>query len=196
MGGKLAGALTLLGDMSKGMLPVYLALTLHPSATVAALCGVFAFIGHCYPMYFDFRGGKGVATAFGVLAMLHWPSALFTGILWLGIFAVTRVSSLASLISWTLSPFLLYFFADQFVDPLLILICVLVYRHYPNLFLLATGKENRFESSGSTPETTATTSEHGQPPKPHPSATEPHQHPDLPAHPDQAREPREPQQGG
>lgn len=146
VGGKIPGALTLLGDMGKGMLPVYLSLSLHPSATVAALCGVFAFIGHCYPVYFDFRGGKGVATAFGVLAMLHWPSALFTGALWVGIFATTRVSSLASLLSWTLSPFMLYFFADRFVDPLLIMITILIYRHYPNLFLLAKGKENRFES--------------------------------------------------
>ena len=145
VGGKVAGALTLLGDMGKGVLPVYLTLTLHPSPTVAALSGVFAFIGHCYPVYFDFRGGKGVATAFGVLAMLHWPSALFTGALWVTIFALTRVSSLASLVSWTLAPFALYFFAGTFMDPLLILIMILIYRHYPNLFLLAKGKENRFD---------------------------------------------------
>ncbi|MDX1693257.1 MAG: glycerol-3-phosphate 1-O-acyltransferase PlsY [Ketobacteraceae bacterium] len=144
VGGKVAGALTLLGDVGKGVLPVYLSLMLHPSATVAALCGVFAFIGHCYPVYFDFRGGKGVATAFGVLAMLHWPSALFTGALWVSVFALTRVSSLASLISWTLAPFALYFFADTFMDPLLILIAILIYRHYPNLFLLAKGKEHSF----------------------------------------------------
>jgi glycerol-3-phosphate acyltransferase PlsY len=145
VGGKVAGALTLLGDMGKGVLPVYLSLTLHPSPTVAALCGIFAFIGHCYPVYFDFRGGKGVATAFGVLAMLHWPSALFTGLIWVTIFALTRVSSLASLVSWTLAPFALYFFAGTFMDPLLILIVILIYRHYPNLFLLAKGEENRFD---------------------------------------------------
>lgn len=142
--GKAAGALTLLGDLGKGVLPVYLAQTLHPSSTVAALCGVFAFIGHCYPVYFDFRGGKGVATAFGVAAMLHWPSALVIGALWLGIFLLTRVSSLASLLSWTLAPFAFYFFADEFLNPLLIMITILIYRHYPNLFLLAKGEENRF----------------------------------------------------
>ena len=146
VGGKIPGALTLLGDMGKGVLPVYLSLTLHPSPTVAALCGVFAFIGHCYPVYFDYRGGKGVATAFGVLAMLHWPSALFTGALWMSTFALTRVSSLASLISWTLTPFALYFFAGTFTNPLLIMIAVLIYRHYPNLFLLAKGEENRFDN--------------------------------------------------
>lgn len=146
LAGKAAGALTLAGDLAKGALPVYLALTLHPSATVAALCGLFAFIGHCYPVYFDFRGGKGVATAFGVVAMLHWPSALIIGAMWIGVFVLTRTSSLASLISWTLAPFALYFLADIYLNPMLIMIVFLIYRHYPNMFLLAKGDENRFYS--------------------------------------------------
>lgn len=145
LAGKAAGALTLICDLAKGILPVYIAQTLHPSSTVAALCGLFAFIGHCYPVYFDFRGGKGVATAFGVVAMLNWPSAIIIAALWIGIFLLTRTSSLASLISWTLAaPFTLYFLAEQYLNPMLIMIVFLIYRHYPNLFLLAKGDENSF----------------------------------------------------
>ena len=114
------------------------------SNTVAALCGLFAFLGHCYPVYFDFRGGKGVATAFGVVAMLHWPSCAAIALLWVGTFALTRVASLASLLSWSLAPFAIYVWAEQYLNPVLILIAILIYRHYPNLFLLVKGNENRF----------------------------------------------------
>lgn len=144
LAGKAAGALTLIGDLIKGMLPVYLAQSLHSSNTVAALCGLFAFLGHCYPVYFDFRGGKGVATAFGVVAMLHWPSCAAIALLWVGTFALTRVASLASLLSWSLAPFAIYVWAEQYLNPVLILIAILIYRHYPNLFLLVKGNENRF----------------------------------------------------
>ena len=164
LAGRAAGALTLIGDLIKGMLPVYLAQQLHESETVAALCGLFAFIGHCYPVYFDFKGGKGVATAFGVLAMLDWPSAFIVAALWFAIFGLTRTSSLASLISWTFAPFIIYFWAENYLNPMLILIVFLIYRHYPNLFLLAKGNENSFpedtdseSSSGATPKTTPET---------------------------------------
>ncbi|MCG8312100.1 MAG: glycerol-3-phosphate 1-O-acyltransferase PlsY [Pseudomonadales bacterium] len=147
LAGKAAAGLTLAGDVGKGVLPVFLAQQLHSSHTVIALCGLFAFLGHCYPVYFDFRGGKGVATAFGVLAMLDWPCAIAVGALWIGIFALTRTSSLASLISWTFAPFAFYFWADSYLNPLLIMVTVLIYRHYPNIFLLAKGNENRFNEN-------------------------------------------------
>ncbi|PIE40956.1 MAG: acyl-phosphate glycerol 3-phosphate acyltransferase [Gammaproteobacteria bacterium] len=144
LAGKTAGALTFICDVAKGIIPVYLAQSVHPSGTVAALCGLFAFLGHCYPLYFDFRGGKGVATAFGVLLMFSWQSTLIVAGLWVAVFVATRTSSLASIISWAIAPIAIYGFASQNLNPVLILTLLIIYRHYPNLFLLAKGSENKF----------------------------------------------------
>ncbi|HBC19794.1 MAG TPA: glycerol-3-phosphate acyltransferase, partial [Alcanivorax sp.] len=87
-----AAALTLLGDVLKGMIPVVLAHYLGMGPFVAALVGTFAFLGHLFPVFFHFQGGKGVATAFGLLFALHWPSGLVAGVVWLLVFALTRIS--------------------------------------------------------------------------------------------------------
>ena len=113
IGGKPAAALTLLGDVPKGVIPVVIAHYLGLGPFVAALVGTFAFLGHLFPVFFHFQGGKGVATAFGLLFALHWPSGLVAGVVWLLVFALTRISSLASLSAFVVAPACIFAFASQ-----------------------------------------------------------------------------------
>ena len=97
LGGKKAAALTLLGDMLKGLLPVVAAHALHASPTVLAGTALAAFLGHLYPVFFRFQGGKGVATALGVTFGLYWPVGLLVSGIWLVMAVLFRYSSLAAL---------------------------------------------------------------------------------------------------
>ena len=98
-GNKFAAALTLLGDVLKGVLPVLLAKQMGVSSGVLACVAIGAFMGHLYPIFFGFKGGKGVATAIGVYIALSWKLFLTFGLVWLVIAAVFRYSSLAALVA-------------------------------------------------------------------------------------------------
>lgn len=143
--GKTAAAFTLLGDVLKGVIPVYGALLLHPSPTAIGLCGFFAVLGHLYPLYFDFKGGKGVATALGAVTFLNWPSGLAIILIWLIVISFTRVASIASLTSWTAAPFIIYGMAPEYLGPMLMLSTFIIYRHYSNIVGLIQGKERDFK---------------------------------------------------
>ena len=102
--GRDAAAVTLIGDVLKGAIAVAIARLVSPDPVVWALAGAAAFFGHLYPLYFGFRGGKGVATALGSLtAAIPWAGAL-TAATWLVVIAAARVSALASLASFALAP--------------------------------------------------------------------------------------------
>ena len=99
LGGKKAAALTLAGDMLKGLLPVTIAHALGSDATILAGTALAAFLGHLYPVFFGFQGGKGVATALGVIYGLYWPVGLLTSAVWLIMAVLFRYSSLAALVA-------------------------------------------------------------------------------------------------
>lgn len=148
IGGKKAAAITLAGDLLKGLIPVLIFKMLFPAHDhlwIAA--GLGAFFGHLYPIFFAFQGGKGVATAVGVLLAWHWPVALICIVIWLGIFLLTRVSSLSALIASFCAPWLAFFWiADkQLPMAILAMVAVLIYRHRENIRRLAKGEESAFK---------------------------------------------------
>ena len=145
VGGKKVAALTLLGDMLKSLLPVTLASALTTDDTTLALVGMAAFLGHLYPIFFGFRGGKGVATALGVLLGVSWMVGLGTLVTWLFMAKVFRYSSLAALTAAVLAP--LYLWLARPTLALLIMSVVmsllLLWRHRSNIQRLISGQEDQ-----------------------------------------------------
>ena len=97
--------LTFLGDAGKGALAVWLAYQIDPSSFTMAAAGLSVLLGHIYPVSLGFRGGKGVATAFGVFLVLGWPLALGLMVVWLSILVLTRTASVASIVVAGIAPF-------------------------------------------------------------------------------------------
>jgi len=153
-GNKAAAALTLLGDAAKGWAAVFIASYgaqqfALPTAVIAA-CAVAVFLGHVYPIFLKFKGGKGVATALGVLLGLNPWLALATVGTWLIIVYVSRYSSLSSIIAAIFAP--LYYLLGgnvawelrpSFALAIVIISVVLLFRHRANISRLMTGKESR-----------------------------------------------------
>ena len=149
LGGKGAAALTLAGDVLKGVVPVLLARAITDSPAVAAAAGLGAFAGHLHPVFFRFRGGKGMATGLGAVLALSWPIALGMGAVWLAVAAVSRYASLASLAAAVAGPVLaLSFDAPPVVFAALTAMGVLlVIRHRQNISLLLRGEERKIGAS-------------------------------------------------
>ncbi len=145
VGGKKVAALTLLGDMFKSLLPVILASALTTNDIILALVGMAAFLGHLYPVFFGFRGGKGVATALGVLLGISWVVGLSTLVTWLFMAKVFRYSSLAALTAAVLAP--LYLWLARPTLALLIMSVamslLLLWRHRSNIQRLISGQEDQ-----------------------------------------------------
>lgn len=144
VGGKIPAALTLIGDMLKGLLPVLLARALSNELVVAAVA-LAAFLGHLFPLYFGFKGGKGMATAFGAAAGLAFPVMLTMAVAWLIVVAATRYVSLASMIAAAMAPvaaFALALHPATFVA-LAVMTGFIIYRHKANIERLRSGTESR-----------------------------------------------------
>lgn len=146
IGGKPAAALTLAGDVLKGVVPVLVARALELAPAMIALAGFFAFLGHLYPVFFQFRGGKGVATAFGLLFALHWPAGLVSGTVWVALFAPLRISSVASMTAFLAAPAALWFWLPGAFWPMALLTAVLLLRHHENIRRLVSGEELGFRN--------------------------------------------------
>lgn len=142
-GRKLVAALTLAGDAGKGWLAVWLASLLAPAAVPYA--GVAVFLGHLFPVFHGFKGGKGVATAAGVLLAFNPWLGLGTAASWLAIFALFRISSLAALVAALFAPcYAFWLFGLHPLFPAVAAIAVLVlWRHKDNIRRLARGEEGR-----------------------------------------------------
>jgi len=145
IGGTKAAAVTLVGDSLKGMIPMLAGHLLGAGPEVLAATGLAAILGHLYPVFFGFRGGKGVATALGVQFGLWWPIGLTVAAMWLFVAKVLRISSLSALVSMALAPLVVWFF---WPEPILlgmqILISLLLFwRHRSNIANLISGKEGK-----------------------------------------------------
>ncbi len=142
--GKKLAILTLFGDLLKGLLPVWIAHLLGFHIQQQAWIGLAAVVGHLYPLYFHFRGGKGVATAAGMLLGLYPPAALLAVGAWALTFQLTRISSLAALIATPLTLPLLAWRQPEALLPMSVLTGLIVWRHRGNLRDLFAGRERHF----------------------------------------------------
>lgn len=143
---KYVALLVLLCDGFKGFLPVYLASLLFQSDYNAAFVGLFAFLGHLYPIFFNFKGGKGVATFIGVLLAVYYPGLVVFILVWLLIALVTRFSSLGAISATIALP--IYLFILQKTDiiiPILIIAALLIWRHKDNIIRLKNGEESKIK---------------------------------------------------
>lgn len=147
LSGKRAAALTLAGDMLKGFLPVALAHLLTQSPAIIGTTALAAFVGHLYPVFFQFKGGKGVATAFGAVAAMVWPVALFMAAVWVLVALVSRYSSLAALCAAAAAPLfaLVFVRVGAYVVVLLVIAALLFYRHRDNIARLRAGTESEIQ---------------------------------------------------
>lgn len=145
IGGRLAAALTLVGDFLKGTIPVLIARAIGGDMAVIALAGLAAFLGHLYPIFFGFRGGKGVATGLGVLLGWSAIAAALTVGSWLLVAWVTRLSSLSALLAFLLAPAYVWWATHQgmLVVTTVIITLVLYWRHRSNIANLIAGKEEK-----------------------------------------------------
>jgi len=151
IGGKKAAAITLLGDSLKGLLPVLACHLIDATPLIFALTAMAAFLGHLYPVFFGFRGGKGVATALGVQFGLHWMIGGAVALVWLFMAKVMKISSLAALASMALAPVFVWLVwpAPELIVMQLIMTLILIWRHRSNIQKLLSGEEGRIsEESG------------------------------------------------
>ncbi len=148
-GKKGLAAATLLGDMFKGTIAVLIAHRLF-GIEAALVAGLGAFIGHVFPVWLRFNGGKGVATYIGVLIALAWPVAALFGLVWISVAFVTRYSSLAALVASALTPIALWFFALPYTALLFAALTVLLWaKHHANIRRLIDGSEGKIKLGSS-----------------------------------------------
>lgn len=145
-GNYLAAGLTLFLDGLKGSATVLFALIYEPS--LANTCAIFAVIGHIFPIWLGFKGGKGVATALGAVLILSWPLAFICIVCWITLAILFRYSSLASIITVILSPaFTAYLSGSDLVLTCSIIAVLIVGMHHKNIGRLLTGREPKIGKS-------------------------------------------------
>jgi glycerol-3-phosphate acyltransferase PlsY len=141
-----AAALTLLFDALKGIAAVYVAQRIW-GTDAGLFAALAAFLGHLYPVWLGFKGGKGIAVSLGILLMLYWPAALAGFGTWLLVLAVFRISSLSALVSAVATPVFMWLFGKPHEAALSVLLAVLVFiAHRANIARLLRGEEPRVGS--------------------------------------------------
>ena len=142
--GKKAAFLTLVGDCLKGLIPVLIARGLEADPLVVALTAFAAFSGHCFPVFFHFRGGKGVATAIAATVGFNWIAGAILIATWLLFARVFKISSLAAIISFCALPLLIYW-REQDLQVSIVFVAlsvILIWRHKSNIQRLIQGSES------------------------------------------------------
>jgi glycerol-3-phosphate acyltransferase PlsY len=144
-GNRIAALLTLIGDAAKGWAAVLVARSLALPDELVALVGFAAFLGHLFPVWLRFRGGKGVATAAGVLIAFDWRLGLAVALAWLTVVVVSRYSSLGSIVAALFAPFAAWHIlgAGPMFAATVAMSILLVARHHANIAKLARGEESR-----------------------------------------------------
>ena len=144
-GSKVAAALTLLGDAAKGWFAVWLAERLEAPADVVAVAAIAVFLGHVFSVWLRFKGGKGVATAAGVLFAIDWRVGLAVLLVWLAVVAVSRYSSLGGIVAAVFAPAAVYYVTgfSSFFLATVAMGAILLWRHESNIRKLLNGEERR-----------------------------------------------------
>ena len=152
-GNKLAAVLTLLGDALKGWAAVVIASRAAPilglGDAAIAIAALFVFLGHLFPAFYQFKGGKGVATALGVLLALDWRVGIAAAVIWLVLFLVTKTSSIAALVATAVTPIAAYYFrgGDMISGVVLLMAILVIWRHKENISRLLAGREKQISKS-------------------------------------------------
>lgn len=144
-GGKKAAIITLTGDMLKGLIPVLIIAQFQADSLSIALVGLFAFLGHLFPVYYGFKGGKGVATYYGVIFGMNWQVGIIAVSIWLTVAALLRISSLSALVSISVTPFVLWYFSQsiELTSAVALMTILVIWRHLSNIRSLIQGKEEK-----------------------------------------------------
>ena len=143
IGGRLSALGVLLFDVLKGMLPIALALRFGLEPSEIGFIALAACLGHVFPIFFRFRGGKGVATALGTLIPFGMEISGLSLATWLITFLVFRYSSLSAVITALILPAFVWWYKPEFTFPVALVCCLLVYRHHDNIQRLWRGQEDR-----------------------------------------------------
>jgi glycerol-3-phosphate acyltransferase PlsY len=146
-GNKLAALLTLLGDMLKATLVIAIANYMDVSEINLVIISIAVLLGHIFPIYYQFKGGKGVATALGILLGFHWLLALTVFLVWLCVFLIWRYSSLAAVVAILSAPIISYSleFSNETLWLTIIIGTLVIYRHKANIKNLLNGTEPGFK---------------------------------------------------
>jgi glycerol-3-phosphate acyltransferase PlsY len=148
-GGKKAAIITLLGDMLKGFIPVLVFSQFQADALTIALVGLFALLGHIFPIYYGFKGGKGVATFYGVILGMNWLVGIIALAIWLGMAAIVKISSLSALVSIFFAPFILWTFSQsiELTVAVAVMSILVFWRHKQNIKSLLQGSEIKISNN-------------------------------------------------
>lgn len=144
IGGKKAAAITLVGDFLKGLVPVLIAKAAGAPLLLVALVALAAFIGHLYPVFFGFKGGKGVATTFGAMLGISWALGALVLATWLLVYKAFKISSLSALVAAVLIPLYAWLIlgSGEVVIVSILISAILIWRHKSNIQRLLAGEES------------------------------------------------------
>lgn len=143
LGGKTAAILVLVADILKGMIPVWISYFFGLNPFLLGIIGIAACLGHIYPIFFHFQGGKGVATALGALAPIGWDLSGSLISIWILSLTLTGYSSLASLITALAAPLMTWMVKPEYTMPVAMLSCLILFRHQDNIRRLLDGDEKK-----------------------------------------------------